>query len=265
IAALAAAFNKMVVALQLRDQRLIERGEEQKRSAARLARSERLALVGQMLARITHEVRNPLNALSLNAELLSDELTLLKAPPDHISWELLAIVSREIERLNNVTTHYLQLARREPATPTRRSISAIIQESVKLLAAELKGAKVEVVQQFAEVEPQLVDPDQLRQALINVIKTAVGAGAAELTIGLQRSGDCVEILVRDDGPGMSSEQLDQATNPFFTTKVDGTGLGLAITKEIIEDHEGSLIITSEPGVGTSITMSLPYSEPKPMC
>lgn len=260
IADLAQEFNKMVVALQLRDRHLMERAEEQKRSAARLARSERLALIGQMLARITHEVRNPLNALSLNAELLSDELTSLDAPPEHISWEILEIVTREIERLNNVTSHYLQLARREPATPMPRSIAAIVEESIKLLAAELEEAQVEVMQALEQMDPQLVDRDQLRQALINIIKNAVSAGAHRLEISLKRVDDTVELSVVDDGPGMSKEQLTQATNPFYTTKVDGTGLGLAITKEIIEDHEGKLLVSSDLENGTTITISLPYSE-----
>ena len=104
---------------------------EQARAKERLARSERLALIGQMLAQITHEVRNPLNALSLNAEMLGDELVGLDPDRRTESWEILDVVAGEIERLTAVTGHYLQLARRPPAERgrTRSSGAGGVQEA----------------------------------------------------------------------------------------------------------------------------------------
>jgi signal transduction histidine kinase/HAMP domain-containing protein len=231
---------------------------EQTAAAARLARSERLALVGQMLAQITHEVRNPLNALSLNAELLGDELSALDPERRTEAWELLDTVSGEIERLTAVTAHYLQLARRPPARLAPESIAAIVEDVVRLVDVELERQDVRLAVDVAPLPPQLVDGNQLRQALLNVLRNAVEAGGRALSLSVRAEGRGVRVALRDDGPGMTPQEAERAMDPFFSTKASGTGLGLAITKQILDDHGGSLDVRSAPGEGTEVALILPW-------
>lgn len=231
---------------------------EHTRDKERLARSERLALIGQMLAQITHEVRNPLNALSLNAELLADELSALDPERRTEAWDLLGIVTREIERLTNVTGHYLQLARRPAARLEREDLEVMVRDVVRLQQGEFVRHAVHLQLRPTPIPPQLVDGNQLRQALLNVLRNAVEAGAHNLDLTLRREGDVVRIALFDDGPGMTDEEMERAGDPFYSTKAQGTGLGLAITKQIVEDHGGALKIESAPGKGTTVTLILPY-------
>jgi len=233
---------------------------QQTRAKERLARSERLALIGQMLAQITHEVRNPLNALSLNSELLGDELDVLDPNKETEAWDLLATVSGEIQRLTDVTAHYLQLARRPPARLVPEDLAALLEDVMRLLAAELAQKGVDMTLNLDEVSHQFVDGNQLRQAIINVIRNAVEAGADTLDLDLSARDQTVAITLSDNGPGMTAEQIDKATDPFFSTKSQGTGLGLAITRQILEDHDGHIRVTSpfSSGTGTRIALELPF-------
>jgi signal transduction histidine kinase len=230
---------------------------EQRRAVERLARSERLALVGQMLAQITHEVRNPLNALSLNAEMLSEELGRLDPNRQTEAWALLETVSGEIERLTAVTAHYLQLARRPVARLAPEHLGDIVHDVVRLVHAELDQAGVRLDVALDDVPAQLVDGNQLRQALLNVLRNAVEAHAHRLRLALSVERDEVHIALTDDGPGMTADEIGRAFDPFFSTKTSGTGLGLAITRQILEDHEGTVRVSSSPGEGTTFVLVLP--------
>ena len=236
---------------------------EQRDAEERLARSERLALVGQMLAQITHEVRNPLNAMSLNAEMLADELHDLDPDKGTEAWDLLATVSGEIERLTKVTAHYLQLARRPRARLESTDLHDLVRDVARLLGAEHEQGGVSLQVELGEVPAQLADGSQLRQALLNVIRNATEAGAHELVLALRGDAREVVLSLADDGPGMDAEQLDKAFDPFFSTKASGTGLGLAITRQILEDHDGVVRVGSTPGGGTTLELAMPRRDAPP--
>jgi signal transduction histidine kinase len=227
------------------------------RSRERLARSEQLAMVGQMLGQIAHEVRNPLNALSLNAELLSDELAALDPDGRTDAGPILAIISAEISRLDSLTGRYLELVRQPPPALQGVDVGALLRDVARLAAPTAAAAGCEVDVAVSELPPQLLDGNQLRQATLNVLKNAVQADARKVKLGLEVADAVLRVVVRDDGPGMDEEALHRATEPFFTTKVTGTGLGLSVTRQIVEDHEGSLRLASVPGEGTTVTIELP--------
>ncbi|MEO0606568.1 MAG: ATP-binding protein, partial [Myxococcota bacterium] len=111
--------------------------------------------------------------------------------------------------------------------------------------------------EFDEVEPQLVDGNQLRQAILNVVRNAVEAGGQELVLRLGAADGQVHVALTDDGPGMDDEEIDRAFDPFFSTKASGTGLGLAITQQILEDHGGEIRAESTKGAGTTVVLCLP--------
>jgi nitrogen fixation/metabolism regulation signal transduction histidine kinase len=235
---------------------------QQTQDKEKLARSERLALIGQMLAQITHEVRNPLNALSLNVELLADELAQLDPGRKTESWDLFETVSREIDRLTAVTGHYLQLARRPPAQFASHNLNQVLDEIHHLLLAELEQQNVRLKVTQHPVAPIFVDGNQLRQAILNLVRNATEAGARQLELKLTENPSQVEISLSDDAEGMTDEQLDRAFDPFYSTKATGTGLGLAITRQILEDHGGSITVNSELGQGTTVTLIIPKRQSK---
>jgi signal transduction histidine kinase len=236
---------------------------EQTRTRDRLARSERLALIGQMLAQITHEVRNPLNALSLNAELLQDELAGLDPDKRTEAWDLLATVANEIERLTAVTGHYLQLARRPRAQLAAEDVGGLVDDVARLLAAELAQAGVALTVHADALPPQLVDGNQLKQALLNIVRNAVEAGAKRLTLELRAADGEIALSLTDDGGGMTPDEVARVGEPFWSNKPTGTGLGLAITRQILEDHDGAVRVVSTPGEGTTVTLALPARDHRP--
>lgn len=226
----------------------------------RLAQSERLALIGQMLAQITHEVRNPLNALSLTAELLAEDLEQLDHTRASESWELLATISNEIERLTEVTEHYLQLARRPKANLVTTSLREVIGDIDRLVRPEISACKAELTISCDENIMVAADGNQLRQALLNLIRNAMEAGSQGISLVVEQDATAVSILVSDDGPGLNEEDTQRAFEPFWSSKAQGTGLGLAITRQIVEDHGGTISAAPNMPSGLTIIVKLPVCE-----
>jgi len=233
---------------------------QQVQTQQRLAQSQRLALVGKMLAQITHEIRNPLNALSLNAELLSDELTDLDPQKDTEAWPMLGIIISEIERLTELSGHYLQMARRPRAELVPQNPRDIIHEVAHLIHPELKRNGFELHLHCEDIHNLDVDGSQLRQALLNIIRNAMEAGGNEATVSTHANGSWCHISIEDNGPGMTEEQIVHAVDPFWSTKAQGTGLGLAITQQIMEEHGGKLQVSSKENIGTTVVLILPYRQ-----
>jgi signal transduction histidine kinase len=234
---------------------------EQTATRQRLAQSERLAVIGQMLAQITHEVRNPLNALSLTAELMADELAELDPERRAEAWELLSTISGEIERLTQVTGHYLQLARRPPARLTATRLDRVLDDVARLLRPELDQAGVALTCTAPAPRTTLADGNQLRQALLNVVRNAIEAGARAIDIALVDAPGTVTLRITDDGPGMTADEAERAFDPFWSGKESGTGLGLAITRQILEAHAGEVHVRSQPDRGTTVDLALPDRAP----
>jgi nitrogen fixation/metabolism regulation signal transduction histidine kinase len=220
----------------------------------RLQRSERLALVGQMLAQITHEVRNPLNAMSLNAELLMDEV---EGPE---AGAMLRTITEEVRRLEQLTERYLHLSRKRVPECQQRAPKALIEEVVGIEAAALEAAGL-MVEVFgpATTEMATFDADAVSRALRNLIRNAAEAGAQALSIQVQTSTNHLRITLSDDGPGLSGEARAQAFDPFFTTKARGTGLGLAISRQELEEIGGGLEHDASHQGGSKFIIWLPVS------
>lgn len=230
-----------------------------------LVRSERLAAVGKMAAMITHEVRNPLSSIGLNAELLDEELAYLPGERGEEARQMLRSISREIDRLTAITEEYLSFARLPKPRLASASLAALVDDLVRFLREELAAMNVEVV---VEHDPGLpaaqFDEGQIRQALINLVRNAAEALAGSgghVWIRTRRATDAVVVEVADDGPGIPAELRERLFDPFVSTKQGGTGLGLALTHQIVKDHGGLLRVTSVPGQGATFTLELPASRP----
>jgi two-component system sensor histidine kinase PilS (NtrC family) len=241
-----------------------------------LRRSERLAGVGQLAADIAHEVRNPLAAISGSIEILRAGLG--RGEADQERRRLMGIVLREIGRLNDLITDFLQYARPSPAKREPQPLAPLVEELCRMA----EGARPEGVRFETDVGAETVvigDADQLRQMLWNLVGNAFQAvgpqgrvrvaarrrspaqgPAGEGRNGPEEASAVVELLVEDDGCGMSSDQMERIFDPFFTTKRSGTGLGLATVHRIVEGHGGSIRVESEPGAGARFRIDLPSAE-----
>ncbi len=248
VADLATEFNAMAAAIEEREQELV--------------RSERLAAVGKMAAVITHEVRNPLSSLGLNAELLGDELARIAAGGSPAEAQtLLAAMHKEVDRLTAITEEYLRFARLPRPKLAREQVNTIVSGLVEFQKEELGLRGVKVSARLDDTAPPVAaDEGQLRQALLNLVRNAADAmtTGGELTVitGRDASGG-VEVRVADTGPGISEEHLAKIFEPFFSTKDGGTGLGLALTQQIIAEHGGRIEVESTIGKGTTFVVRLP--------
>lgn len=259
---LGAEFNRMAASLQSRDAELAASRDE-------LLRTERLATIGKLSAQITHEVRNPLSSISLNAEFIEEELTELSDAPVEVRDSLKAIMS-EVQRLRSITDGYLHFARLPKPNRVQVDVGALLSDFAEFIKREVHDAGIELelsgVASSLEGGPPPVraDADQLRQAIINVARNGIEALATvpkprHLAIRLAPSPEGVTIEVVDNGPGIPDEVRERLFDPFVTGKSYGTGLGLALTREIVLEHGGSIDAVSpvQSGKGTSFTIRLP--------
>ncbi|MCA9638071.1 MAG: GHKL domain-containing protein, partial [Myxococcales bacterium] len=251
VSQLAREFNQMAEALQERERRLI--------------RGERLAAVGRLAAQVTHEIRNPLSSVALNAELLEDELG--DASPE--ARQLLARITREVDRLAAITEDYLAFARRQKPDLQPFDLAAELRSLLEFVDEELVQAGIEVHQRLPEGAVTVVgDAGQLRQALLNLVRNAKEA-LAELdeprtptvTVSLEVVGDRVRITVADNGPGIEGGEHERIFEAFYTRKAQGTGLGLAIVQQIVSDHEGVISVERSGPGGTAFVIDLPACAP----
>jgi len=269
VARLAEAFNAMAAALQEREARLEERTEELESALielrghqAALIRSERLATIGQMAAQIAHEVRNPLNALGLNADMLVEDV---RSGSVTDAAETVAAIKNEVERLTAVTEAYLSLGRLPPLRLDPYPLGVLVRELVRFQQEELEQQTVTVTLDLPDDLPEvMVDPSQLRQALLNILRNASEAlaagGGGTVRISACAEGDEVRLDLADDGPGMDAENVARIFDPFFSTKETGSGLGLPITHQVIAEHGGRIACTSSLGDGTTFSIWLPRSK-----
>jgi two-component system, NtrC family, sensor kinase len=238
-------FNSMAAAIEEREHRLI--------------RSERMAAAGQIASHITHEIRNPLSSISLNTELLEEELGEMAGMDE--AKNLCQAMRREVDRLTEITEEYLRFARLPRPRLAPEDVNEILLNLLSFMAGELREKKVEV---SYHLQPELpvvsADENQLRQAFLNLIRNACEAMAG-IAGTLRVSTDLVdsEVLVSfaDTGQGMDEETLAKIFDPFFTTKESGTGLGLALTQQIIAGHGGVISVKSVPRRGTVFSVKLP--------
>jgi signal transduction histidine kinase len=222
--------------------------------------AERMATVGRLSLKVAHEVRNPIAAIGLNAEMLGDivggraEAEMVEAK------SLVGAIRDQVEALDALTEEYLAFARFPRPQFEEDSVNEVVTavtEFIRPLAAR-QGITVDLETDPA-VPAMAIDRSLLRQAVLNLIKNgleALSQGGA-LSITTRRLDTAVEIGVSDTGPGFSEEVGGRLFEQFFTTKPQGSGLGLSITRQIAEAHGGQVSWTSQPGAGATFFITLP--------
>ena len=246
---LAREFNAMAQRLAARERELRAQGEA-------LVRSERLAAIGRIAAQITHEIRNPLSSISLNAEELGERLR--DGSPG--AGELCDAIVSEVDRLAAITEEYLRFARLPKPQFQRADLNDTVRDLLEFVRPELDLGRVAVQLELSpELTPVQADVAQVRQLLLNLVRNAREAmpGGGSLRVSTRGVDGSVMVEVRDTGLGIAKERLPRIFDPFFTTKERGTGLGLAMAQEIAQEHGGVLACESEVGRGTAFTLRLP--------
>ncbi len=232
---------------------------------ARLESSRRLAEIGEMAAKIAHEVRNPLSAIGGATHYLRGTV----ANEDVTSY--LDLIEEQIQRVNHVATELLNLSKPLPPVFHPGDLQNVIDKSLLLTQPQLLQKQITVETQISSKIPEIpLDEHKMEQALVNIILNSVDAMApgGHLQISATVS-EChhpddnkmVVLKICDDGCGIEESKCIQIFNPFFTTKTKGTGLGLTVVKKIVEHHQGAIKFNSRCGEGSEIILSLPL-EPR---
>ncbi|MFQ6112885.1 MAG: nitrogen regulation protein NR(II), partial [bacterium] len=238
---------------------------EQKILEKQVLQAERLAIIGKMAAKVAHEIRSPLSSISLNAELLEDEIRSFGSANPEEAMALLKSIISEVERLTALTEEYLQFSRLPESQPIKGQIGGIIEEMIGVLRQELNQKKIEVECNLDNrIAAIRIDRVQIRRALLNIIRNAIEAmpRGGKLKIWTEQRDHLGIINIEDTGVGIPGEEIEKIFEPFFTTKDFGTGLGLAISQQIIHEHGGQIYCKSEVGRGTNFTIVLHLDENK---
>lgn len=227
----------------------------------KVLQAERMAMVGQMASKVAHEIRNPLSSISLNSELLLDELETFKNADTQEARELLLSIASEIDRLVNLTEEYLNFSRLPRPKLQPVDVNDLVNELALFFSEELAQKHIRISTSLNRDLPSIhIDKAQLRRALINLIrnsKEAIPATGGDIILSTEWVDSKVVITVKDTGEGISEQAMKSIFNPFFSTKSFGTGLGLPLARQIIEDHGGQIACQSKVGQGTIFTIMLP--------
>lgn len=240
-------------------QGMIERrAQERYELVAQIHQAERLAALGEMVASVSHEIKNPLGIIRSTSELLGE-----MPEADEIHKRLARVIKEESTRLNQIVTEFLDFARPEVPNPHDCYLEEIIGRLISFMQPELDKRGIKINHDLNGRSLKLLaDQGLLYRAFLNILINAMesmedGDGIA---IRVEKERELYRVEFEDTGCGISEENADNVLKPFFTTKKKGSGLGLSIVKKIIEAHGGTVDIESREGEGTKITVRLPRTE-----
>lgn len=239
---------------KIMEKRVLERlSLEQK-----LSNAQRLAHLGTMVATVSHEIKSPLGIVRSTAEILVKRIK--KVAPGNEN--LAEIIVAETTRLNNIVLEFLDFARPQKVKLVSVDINNSISQALQFIAPKLTERNITLETELSSDIGKLpIDPDLFYRALLNILVNGIQAmpdgGVLRVSTGIVKSDGSVFIAVRDSGAGMNEEKAAEIFKPFFTDKNRGTGLGLAITKNIIEQHHGTISVSSKEDEGSTFTIILP--------
>lgn len=250
IGELTESFNFMVQGLK--DARQIEE---------KLREAEHLTAVGELARSIAHEIRNPLNFISLSIEHIKKKYAPLKTDDAEKFDSLIASIKQEIQRLNKLVENFLDYGRPLKLNISEVEISKLLEDIVSIIWTKAEAEKVKIVKAYRSLPKLRIDPDLFKTCIFNVILNAFDAmhGGGTLVIRTEEIDKVFILSVKDTGAGISKEDIHKVFDPFFTKKQNGLGLGLALTKRVVEEHGGKVTFLSTVGQGSTVIITLPLS------
>lgn len=230
---------------------------EQRRMEREIRQRDRLTAMGELASGVAHEVRNPLNAISMIAQRYEREFVPRSGAKEYRT--LTKVLKHEAARVNGIVQAFLRFARPPRVKFADTSSMSFVEHVATLFEEQARNKKVRFDWNDDVPGTLSIDRDQMTQAVLNLLQNALDAVAKGGTISLNARGvdDSVVITVADDGEGIPKDKLDRVFDLYFTTKPDGTGMGLAIAQQIVSRHHGTISVESERRTGTTFTIRLP--------
>lgn len=242
-----------------RGESIIEkRAQERLKLKEKLSRAEHLSTLGEMVAGISHEIRNPLGIIKSSSELLKKKMAGYD-PSNTIP----DIIIEESVRLNNIITDFLNFAKPRIPNMMACNVEDVLEKNINFLASHIEQEGYMVEKHYDHNIPEITaDSDMLYQAFLNILINAMQAmpEGGKIRVAIQSTDNTVKIFFEDEGEGIPQDLMGKIWDPFFTTKAKGTGLGLGIVKNIIESHSGNVQIRTRPGAGAQVKVELPVKQ-----
>lgn len=244
---------------------MVEKLKEKELLEKRLYEAEHLSKVGQLAAGIAHEIRNPLNYISLAIDHLKSELLPACGGRGAEMESIADNIKEEVRKANYMVLNFMNYGRPLKLRLQLVRYPDLINKAMPLMQDKLNESHIEVIREIPDtLPPMLVDPELMRNCLCNFITNAAQAmpEGGKITLGAALDAEAGVFLLTfsDQGTGIEPQDLEKVFQPYFTTKEAGIGLGLAITERIIKEHGGGLEVKSQPGEGTSFTVRLPVQK-----
>ncbi len=217
------------------------------------------------LSALAHEIRNPLNTMRLNLQLLQEDWNQPGDFDREKALRRLNTLSKEVDRQEEILTDFLRLARLPKPDFQPSDVSLLLHELLDFMEPETQQSNIQVIRDFqANLPPVELDSGQIKQALLNIILNANQAmpEGGQLAVKAYRTNDHISIDISDTGEGVRPDRIDKLFDLFYSTKKEGTGLGLAIVKRIIDMHDGEIRVESQEGEGTTFSIILPIHHGK---
>jgi signal transduction histidine kinase len=251
IGELTQSFNFMVQ--KLREERALEE---------KLHEAEHLSGIAQLARGIAHEIRNPLNFISLSIDHLREKYAPLENVEKEKFESFIASIKHEIQRLNKLVGDFLDYGKPPKLSLQAVDVGSLIDEVIALVWARAEKDGIKIYRQYGELPKLYLDPELIKSCILNVILNAFQAMPAggDLTVSTNASDSRASVVIEDTGTGVSKENMPKLFEPFFSTKTTGLGLGLAMTKRVVEEHGGKVDFQSIEGKGSTVTISLPITK-----
>jgi signal transduction histidine kinase len=257
------------IAIAIENARLYSRLQEQmfelKRSHALLSRAEKFSFLGNLAARLAHEIKNPMTAIGTFIQLLP-----AKYEDEEFRRDFHKIAMEETERVNNLITELLDLVKPRESQFKFDDLNGLIDKMILLVSPQTNAKKIDVIRQFdSEIGQVWIDPEKMKQVFLNLLSNAVEftpeGGKIEISTEYHTEKgkpESIRITIKDSGVGISPFNMDRIFDPYFTTKHrsnmhDGTGLGLFIADQNMQDHGGVIDVKSKVNEGTTFILTLP--------
>jgi hypothetical protein len=227
--------------------RVREKSEALQTAQGEIVQSEKLAAMGYLSAGMAHDIRNPLNSISLFVQLMRQTTT----EPEQLDYQ--AKILKEVERIDSIIRKLLDASRRTRSISSDVQINSVIDSTIEAFAPQIETRKIEVDRKYHCIPaPITADSSELEQIFTNLFLNAIDAmnHGGRLTIEVFQNNDRIIVKVADSGKGISSEILPSIFEPFFSTKARGTGMGLPVALRIARMYEGSMEVESSTSAGT---------------
>lgn len=216
-----------------------------------------------LAAGLVHEIKNPLNTISVNLQLINEDLHDNNSEKDLKMSRRVQLLQKEVYRLENILSDFLRFSKKHKLNLEECNVNEVIDSVLDFIAPEVMGKSIRILKSFHSNLPKCyIDHNEIKQALLNLILNAQQAmpDGGELIVRTCKDGEYINIDITDTGVGIPRDKIDKIFQVYYSTKKTGTGLGLPTVKRIVEDHKGTIVVHSENGKGSSFSIKIPIHQ-----